>query len=179
MLYMHQSGQRRGEERMNPIFKRTSIRQWTDEPVSREQILDLLKAGMQAPSAVNSQPWEFAVVTDPEVKKRLSEISPYSHFAADAPVIIALLCRKENSCPPYNQIDMGICTENILLEAVELGLGAVMLGVCPLQDRMDAMAEILDLPEGVEAFGLIPVGHPKAEKEQVSRFDESRIRWID
>lgn len=117
MLYMHQSGQRRGEERMNPIFKRTSIRQWTDEPVSREQILDLLKAGMQAPSAVNSQPWEFAVVTDPEVKKRLSEISPYSHFAADAPVIIALLCRKENSCPPYNQIDMGICTENILLEA--------------------------------------------------------------
>ncbi len=70
----------------NPIFKRTSIRQWTNEPVSDEQILNILKAGMQAPSAMNSQPWQFIVVTNPELKKKLSEVSPYSHFAANAPV---------------------------------------------------------------------------------------------
>lgn len=161
----------------DPIFTRTSIRQWTEEPVEKETVLTLLRAAMAAPSACNSQPWEFIVVTDEKLKKELSLISPYSHFADKAPVMIALLCRKENSCPAYNEIDMGICIENILLEADEQGLGAVCLGVAPLKDRMDAMAKILDLPDGLEAFALIPVGHPQKQPAIHDRFDESRITW--
>ena len=163
---------------MNAIFKRTSIREWTDEPVTRDQIIQILSAGMQAPSAVNSQPWQFVVVTDPETKTRLAQISPYSHFADKAPVMLALTCRKENSCPPYNEIDLGICIENILLEVTELGLGAVCLGVAPLQDRMDAMADILGLDDSLDAFALIPVGYPAKERAQADRFDPQRISWI-
>lgn len=163
---------------MNPIFERVSIRQWTDQPVEEEKILDLLKAAMQAPSAVNSQPWEFIVITSPEMKKALSQISPYSHFAANAPVLLALICRKENACPEYNEIDMGICIENILLEATELNLGAVCLGVAPEADRMAAMARLLHLPEDKEAFALIPVGYPKSVPVPKDRFDANRIQWI-
>jgi len=168
------------EERMteNPIFKRTSIRQWTNEPVSDEQILNILKAGMQAPSAMNSQPWQFIVVTNPELKKKLSEVSPYSHFAANAPVLLAVICRKENTCPPYNAIDMGICIENLLLEATAQNLGAVCLGVAPLTDRMEYLADVLNLDDSVEPYALIPVGHPAHESKVVDRFDESRITWI-
>lgn len=163
---------------MNPIFERTSIRQWTDQPVEDTLIDQLLKAAMQAPSAVNSQPWEFFVITNSELKKKLSEVSPYSHFAAQAPVLLGLVCRKENSCPEYNEIDMGICIENILLEATTLGLGAVCLGIAPEKDRMEAMAQLLDLPETKEAFALIPVGYPKSTHPQVDRFDANRITWI-
>lgn len=164
---------------MNPIFERTSIRSWSDEPVDEETVLTILKAGMQAPSAVNSQPWQFAVVRNPEVKKRLADISPYAHCAAEAPVVLAILCRKENACPPYNQIDMGICIENILLEITAQNLGGVCLGIAPLEDRMKEMADVLHLSDDVEGFALIPFGHPKAVHAQMDRFDPSRITWID
>lgn len=163
----------------NPIFKRASVRAWTDQPVSREQIINVLKAGMQAPSAMNSQPWEFAVITNPEMKTRLAGISPYSHFAAGAPVLLAVLCRKENSCPPYNEIDMGICIENLLLEITALGLGGVCLGVAPLKDRMKYMAEVLQLDETLESIALVPFGYPKQDVHITERFDPERIRWIE
>lgn len=163
---------------MNPIFERTSVRQWTDEPVEEAAINEILKAAMAAPSAVNSQPWEFIVITNPEVKKQLSMVSPYSHFAANAPVLLALACRKKNSCPEYNAIDMGICIENILLEVVEQNLGAVCLGIAPEADRMEAMAKILNLDDSLEAYALIPIGHPARSQKQTNRFDPSRITWI-
>ena len=163
---------------MNPIFERTSIRQWTDEPVSKEQIEQILKAAMEAPSAVNSQPWEFVVVTNPEVKEELSTVSPYAHCAANAPVVLGLICRKENSCPEYNEIDMGICIENILLEITTLGLGGVCLGIAPEKERVEAMDKILNIPDTKESFALIAFGHPKHSAPQVDRYDPSRITWI-
>lgn len=163
---------------MDPIFERVSIRQWTDQPVEEEKIEQILKAAMQAPSAMNAQPWQFIVVTSQAMKDKLAAISPYAHFAAKAPVLLALLCRKENRCPEYNQVDMGICIENILLEATEQSLGAVCLGVAPLQDRMAYMKEALQLGDDVEGFALIPIGYPKEEHPQTERYDPSRIAWI-
>ena len=163
---------------MNPIFERTSIRQWTDELVSIEQIDQILKAAMQAPSAVNSQPWEFVVITNQEVKEELSKVSPYAHCAAQAPVVLGLICRKENSCPEYNEIDMGICIENILLEITTLGLGGVCLGIAPEKDRIKAMDKILKIPNTKESFALIALGHPKHIAPQVDRYDSNRITWI-
>ena len=163
---------------MNPIFERVSVRQWTDEPVDEQAVNEILKAAMAAPSAVNSQPWEFIVITSPEVKKKLSQVSPYAHFAANAPVLLALVCRRENACPEYNEIDMGICIENILLETVAQNLGAVCLGIAPQADRMEAMAKILKLDDSKEAFALIPIGHPAREPKPADRFDPSRITWI-
>lgn len=164
---------------MDPIFERSSIRAWTDEAVDEETILTILKAAMQAPSAVNSQPWQFIVVRNEAVKKQLADLSPYAHFAGQAPVILALLCRKENACPLYNEIDMGICIENILLEITEQKLGGVCLGIAPIEERMKAMAEVLHVPDSLDAFALIAFGHPKGTYKPVDRFDPSRIQWID
>lgn len=163
---------------MNPIFERTSIRQWTDQPVEDSLIDQILKAAMQAPSAVNSQPWEFVVITNPELKQKLSQVSPYAHCAANAPVLLALLCRKENSCPEYNEIDMGICIENILLEVTTLGLGAVCLGIAPEPERIEAMDQLLNVPDTQMSFALIPIGYPKTTHPQVDRYDPNRITWI-
>lgn len=160
------------------IMNRTSVRSWTEQMVEPEKIDAILRAAMQAPSAMNSQPWEFVVIENKELIEKLAMLSPYSHFAAKAPVMIGLLCRKENSCPPYNQIDMGICIENVLLEVVAQGLGAVCLGIAPLADRMEAMSKVLGIDDSLESFALIPLGYPARKQKPADRYDDSRVHWI-
>lgn len=166
---------------MNSIlYHRTSIRKYEDRPVEKEKILDILRAGMQAPSAGNQQPWEFYVVTDPEKIKALSTVSPYAGCAAGAKVVIVPVYRKQGlKFDEYAQIDMSIAQENIWLRTDELGLGGVWLGIAPLQERMDKVREVLQLPDTVEAFSLFPLGYPAEQKEQADRYDESRIHFVE
>ncbi len=164
---------------MKEIFTRVSIRKYQDRPVEEEKIMEILRAGMQAPSAGNQQPWEFYVVTNREKIKALATAHRYSDCAAGAPVIIVPVYRKENlRFPEYTQIDLSIAQENMWLMTESLGLGGVWMGIAPNQDRMDAVRQILELPEGVEAFSLFPVGYPAEKKEQEDRFDESRIHFV-
>ena len=165
---------------MNEIFHRVSIRKYEDKPVEKEKILQILKAGMQAPSAGNQQPWEFYVVTNQEKIRELSKVSPYAGCAAGAPVLIVPVYRKEGLwVPQYAQIDMSIAQENIWLETDSLGFGGVWLGIAPERDRMDKVAEILDLPDNVEAFSIFVLGYPAEERKQQDRYDESRIHFVD
>ena len=165
---------------MNEIFHRVSIRKYEDKSVEKEKILQILKAGMQAPSAGNQQPWEFYVVTNQEKIRELSKVSPYAGCAAGAPVLIVPVYRKEGLwVPQYAQIDMSIAQENIWLETDSLGLGGVWLGIAPERDRMDKVAEILDLPDNVEAFSIFVLGYPAEERKQQDRYDESRIHFVE
>ncbi len=165
---------------MNEIFHRVSIRKYEDKPVEKEKILQILKAGMQAPSAGNQQPWEFYVVTNKEKIRELSKVSPYAGCAAGAPVLIVPVYRKEGLwVPQYAQIDMSIAQENIWLETDSMGLGGVWLGIAPERDRMDKVAEILDLPDNVEAFSIFVLGYPAEERKQQDRYDESRIHFVE
>ena len=117
---------------MNSIFHRVSIRKFEDRPVEQDKIEMILRAGMQAPSAMNQQPWEFYVVTDKEIIKKLSETSPYSKSAAGAPVIIVPVFRKEGiPVQALATVDMSISLENIWLETDELGLGGVWMALHP------------------------------------------------
>lgn len=163
---------------MNEIFLRQSIRKYTDEPVSQQDIEDLLKAGMQAPSAVNQQPWEFYVVTDKELLKKLSEVAPHSKPLADAPLGIVLAYRKNATEVSYAPTDMALCAENIMLEAVSLKLGSVMLGIYPNKGRIEAVRELLDIPESLEPFTILSIGHPAESRKIQERFDPSRIHYI-
>ena len=109
---------------MNPIDHRVSIRKYQERPVENEKILQILKAGMQAPSACNQQPWEFYVVTDKEKIGLLSQTTPYAGCAAGAPVVIIPVYRTESlPAPSMIPIDMGLSLENIWLETDALGLG--------------------------------------------------------
>lgn len=128
---------------MNSIFHRVSIRKYQEKPVEEEKIELLLKAGMQAPSACNQQPWEFYVVTDKETIQKLSGSTPYAGAAKGAPLVMVPCVRKNGlMAPSLGDVDLAICTENILLEADELGLGAVMMAVAPDAERMEAVRRI-------------------------------------
>lgn len=92
---------------MNSIFHRISVRKYEDRPVEKEKIMEILRAGMQAPSACNQQPWEFYVVTDKEKIQKLSKVTPYTGCAAGAPVVIVPVYHTEGLiAPSFTQIDM-------------------------------------------------------------------------
>ncbi len=165
---------------MNSIFHRISVRKFEDRPVEQEKLDKILRAGMQAPSAMNQQPWEFYVVTNKETIQKLSETSPYSKSAAGAPVIIVPAFRKEGlPVQALATVDMSISLENIWLETDELGLGGVWMAVHPDPERVGAVREILGMPENLEPFALFPMGYPAESRAQQDRYDESRIHFVN
>lgn len=165
---------------MDAIFHRVSIRKFKNQPVEKEKLLQILRAGMQAPSACNQQPWEFYVVTDSEKIQKLSQITPYAGCAAHAPAVIVPVYRKENlPASPMVPIDMGLALENIWLETDTLGLGGVCIGVSPIQEWMEQIHQILELPENVAVFSLFALGYPDEERTQQDRFDQSRIHFVE
>ena len=99
------------------IESRRSVRKYADKPVEKEKVEKLLRRAMQAPSATNQQPWEFIVVDDKELLKKLSSFSPYSKFVADAPLAMVLLNRTGLRAQGHVPQDMGACMENLLLQA--------------------------------------------------------------
>lgn len=166
------------EHKMNSIFHRVSIRKYEEKPVEQEKITQMLKAAMAAPSACNQQPWEFYVVTDKNVIERLSEASPYAKCAKDAPLVFVPCYRTEGIAPDYFEIDLSAAVENLLLEADYLGLGAVWMGIAPDEGRMNAVKEVLDIPEHLRAFALVPCGYPAEARAQQDRYEESRVHYV-
>ncbi|MGN0241663.1 MAG: nitroreductase family protein [Candidatus Weimeria sp.] len=164
---------------MNSIYHRISVRKYEDKPVEDEKVIEILKAGMQAPSAGNQQPWEFYVVTDKAKIKELSKCSDFAGCAAGAPVVIVPVYRTTGTRFPSMVLeDMSICQENMWLMTDSLGLGGVWLGIAPEKDRMANVKKALDLPDNLEAFSLFPVGYPAESRPQQARFDENRIHYV-
>lgn len=165
---------------MGCIEQRVSIRKFKDKEVEEDKIKEVLKAGMQAPSACNQQPWLFYVVRNKEIIEKLASSSPYSKFASKAPVVIVPCYKQEGlTAPMFAQIDMAICAENMWLKTSELGLGGTWIGIAPLEDRMKAVHDILNLDDDVKVFSLYPIGYPDEEKLQIDRYDERRIKYIN
>ena len=159
------------------IMKRRSIRKYDDRPVTRDIIERLLRAAMQAPSAANQRPWEFIIVQDREGLEKLSLAHPYAGPVKTAAAAILVLGKKEGMLfPQYWQQDLAAATQNILLAAVEEGLGAVWTGIAPEEDRMAYIKTMFDLPEGVMPFALLALGFSTGNVEH-DRFDEARIHY--
>lgn len=163
------------------IFTRRSVRSYTDAPVSEEDIRALLEAAMAAPSAGNSQPWQFVVIDDKAVLAQIPAINPYAAMAKSAPLGI-LVCGDTNveKYPGFWPQDCSAAIQNMLLAAVGRGLGAVWTGIHPLEDRCESFARLLNLPSGIVPLGLIVIGHPKEEQKSKSRFNADKIhrnRW--
>ena len=160
------------------IFARRSIRKYTNEPVSESEIKTLLEAAMAAPSASNSQPWHFVVVTDRKTLDALAEAHPHGKMLAQAPLCVAVCGDPARS--GYWEQDCAAATENLLLAVAALGLGAVWLGVHPRDDRVAAVRRVLGIPEAITPLNLISIGHPAEEKEPRTQYDEARVhrdRW--
>lgn len=163
---------------MDSIFQRVSVRKYLDKAVESEKITSILKAGMQAPSAYNLQPWEFYIIENPELKLKLSQTSNVLQAAQKAPLLILAVYRENTKLSEYNQISLSACMENMWLEATSLGLGAVWLGIAPFEEHMRTVNELVNLPAGLQAFGLLAVGYPFREKTVSLRFDEQRIHYV-
>ncbi len=165
---------------MNSIFTRRSVRSYNGEPVAAEHIDMLLRAGMQAPSAHNQQAWEFVVITDKEKLNLLASSAVNSKMITSCALCLAVLGNTNlMKMPERWQQDMGACTQNILLQACELGLGAVWIGIAPDTGRMDKVAKVLDIPSNVDTYCLIAVGHPETEGANhfVDRYQSSRVHF--
>jgi nitroreductase len=165
--------------KLEPIFARRSIRQYTAEPVKPEEIQALLEAGMAAPSASNRRPWHMVTVTKRETLVALAQAHPYGKMTAQAAVVIAV-CGDPSISPRYWVQDCAAATENILVAATALGLGSVWLGCHPNEDRERPIRRVLGIPEGIGVLSLISIGRPAEKKPPRTQYDASRDhrdRW--
>ena len=164
------------------IKKRRSIRKYDPEGVvTDEQIRVLLEAAMLAPSACNTRPWEFIVVKN---REKLNEIIEFHSWAkmlktAQATIIVCALpdVQKGLSGEGMWQHDCGAATENILLQATELGLGTCWCGLHPVEKYMDETRKLFNLPANTVPFCVIAVGVPAEEFGSRGFYEESKVRW--
>jgi nitroreductase len=153
-------------EILEGIYSRRSVRHYTDQPVERDQILEIIKAGSWAPSGLNNQPWRYAVATDKTVRGEMAKMTKYGRILEEAPAAIAVLIDKKAM---YNDVkdhqSIGACLENMLLAVHAMGLGAVWLG--EILKNAGKVRELFELPGNLELMAVVAVGHP-AKMGQVS-----------
>lgn len=161
------------------ILRRRSIRSYQDRPVEPEKLELLLQAAMAAPSACNSHPWEFVVVTEPAVLARIRDKLVFARY--NAPAAIAVLgnpaIANNTVARRYWIQDCCAAIENMLIAAPMLGLGTVWIGVHPLPSMEKAVRTILEIPEEVTPLGLVYTGYPAEEKPPRTSYDAHRVYW--
>ncbi|MBQ7390858.1 MAG: nitroreductase family protein [Clostridia bacterium] len=163
------------------LLKRRSVRKFTDEAVSDEYIDELLHAAMSGPSACNKTPWEFYVIKNSEKLAAVKKASRFSRF--NSPLAIVVCGNLSRALPmqlaEYWIQDCSAATENILLRATDLGLGAVWCGAHPQARVVKKIREVLDLPEKHVPLGIIHIGHPAESPEPRDQYDEKRVHFVE
>ncbi len=160
------------------ILSRRSIRSYTDQPIGDEELETILRAAMAAPSANNHQPWEMVVITDRKLLDAVPGFHPYSKMLLQAPMAI-LICGDSTKVDHagYMSLDCSAATQNLLLAAHALGIGAVWLGIYPRQERIDGIRKLLSLPHNIEPIALISIGYPEKPKDRSNRFDKKKVHF--
>ena len=163
---------------METIFKRRSVRKYTETPVTDAQVKQIIRAGMAAPSAKNSQEWVFIVLRDPEIYKTFSEVhvNAFAMKTAQAAIrVCADLSKEQDPGQGWWIQDCSAAMENMLLEATDLGLGSLWLGVHPKPDRIACLKEVCKLPEGIEPLGIVALGEPTKDRPAIDRYLEDQV----
>jgi nitroreductase len=165
----------------NPILERRSVRKFEDRPVERELIESLLEAADAAPSACNKRPLEFYAVTNEHLLEKLSKAGLFTRMKA--PLVIVVVGDLNRALPSpmsdYWMHDAGAACENILLQAVMLGLGACWCGVHPQKRVMEKVCETLGLKENQIPFAMIKIGYPAEKHKPHEGYDKKRAYIIE
>ncbi|OPY75150.1 MAG: FMN reductase (NADPH) [Syntrophorhabdus sp. PtaU1.Bin058] len=162
------------------IHSRKSVRHFTGQPVSREDLDKILRAGMAAPTAVGRQPWSFVVVTDRKTLNTLKDGLPYAKMLdkAGAAIIVCAIPEKAyEKRVEFAVIDSTCAGENILLAAEAMGLGAVWTAAYPYKDRMDVVRKTLSIPDDIIPLNVIPIGHPAGVDKPKNKYNPENIHW--
>jgi nitroreductase len=164
-----------GENKViDTILNRRSVREFTDKPVSKEDINIILNAAHWAPSGLNNQPWRFVVIRDRETIQKLSECTHYSGIVAGAPLIIATFLDNETSYNRTKDIEaIGAAIENMLLTCCGLGLGGVWLG--EILNQKEKVNSILECPSDFELMSALAIGEPVPKERTSTRRPLSEI----
>jgi nitroreductase len=164
---------------LQTIFNRKSVRSYKDGAVSKEQLTLLARAGMAAPTAVDSRPWDFILVTDKAVLKKLCGVLPYAKIAeqAGSAIIVTGDLNRQfgGKDASFWMLDCSAASENILLAAESMGLGAVWTAVFPDKERILAVRKILGIPENVVPLNFIPIGVPSGDDKPKDKFNPKQI----
>ena len=162
------------------LQKRRSVRKFTAEPVSEADIEALLHAAMSGPSACNCRPWQFYVVTDPVTLALLRQSTKFTKITAPMAIVVCgdLLHSLPLAMSAFWIQDCSAATENILLQAVELGLGAVWCGIHPQKGGEKHVSEALHLPKTQTPLNILWIGHPAEQPQPRDQYDEKRVHRI-
>ncbi len=164
-------------EALEAILTRRSIRSYTAEKVSDQVVKELLEAAMSAPSAHNKQPWHFVVIDDRKILDEIAKVHPWASMLEEAPIAI-LVCgdlKVDNRLGFWVQ-DCAAATENILLAAHAKGLGAVWVGIYPVEERSaTVIRKMIGIPEHIVPLSLIPLGYPAEKKSRANRYNPAKV----
>ena len=170
-----------GKIAIDNIMTRTSIRSFTDRAVSADTIEMLLRAGMAAPTAVNKQPWHFVAITDRAVLDELGGEGRQSQMWQESPLAIAVCGDMDKALDGPAQAfwvqDCSAATENILLAAHALGLGAVWTGCYPMVERMTNVSQVLNLTNNLVPLCVIVMGYPNESPEPKDKWKPENVTY--
>ena len=162
------------------IRSRRSIRKFKPgASIPRADVENMLEAAMMAPSACNTRPWEFFVVENPDTKAELHAVHPYASMletASLAIVVCALPEAQEGRCAGFWPLDCGAAVENLLLQAAALGYGTCWCGCWPLEDRAEAVRDVLGAKSVPVA--LISVGVPDEDPPARGFYQADKVTWL-
>ena len=159
---------------LEAIYRRRSIREFIDKEISSEQLYEIIKAGIWAPSGLNNQPWRFVIIQNPDIKQHVAKQTHYGHIVRDANALIAVFLSKEEMYDTVKDIQTaGACIQNILLAAEALELGAVWLGQI-LKNKLE-VNKILGLDDNFDLMAVVALGYPAHRNQKSKRKDVSEL----
>lgn len=175
------SDEQQSEIILNNIHSRKSVRHFTEEKVSSDQLITLAKAAMAAPTARNTQPWQIIAIDDRAILDSLSKALPYAKMLEQAPAAM-IVCgdmtkAMEGEGRQFWIQDCSAATENLLLAAEGMGLGAVWTAVYPDNERIKGVSTTLNLPSYIIPLNVIPVGYPTGEDVPKIKWNEERFHY--
>lgn len=176
------------------IKNRRSVREYTDESVSKEQIQSILEAGTWAPTGMDRQPWKFIIIEDKKLLKLISDetkvvvkqmMPPLAEqfctqediICYNAPVLVLVCTEKDKQWENLNLTDCVLATQNMFLKAYELGLGTCYMGFVNLLNSKPDVLQKIGVPDNYQMMVPFILGHPKAKQEQGKR-NKPAVQWI-
>ena len=167
---------------LHNILQRKSVRAYTDRAVSHEQLDTLIRAAMAAPTGRDMRPWHFIVLEGRHQLSPLAEQLPYAKMLAEAQAAVVVcgdmsVTDKEGNPSRNWTFDCSAATENLLLQAEAMGLGAVWTGVYPYDERLEAVKQALHLPDHLIPLNVIPIGYPKGDPQPKDKYDPAKVEY--
>ena len=167
---------------LHNILQRKSVRAYTDRAVSHEQLDTLIRAAMAAPTGRDMRPWHFIVLEGRHQLSPLAEQLPYAKMLAEAQAAVVVcgdmsVTDKEGNPSRNWTFDCSAATENLLLQAEAMGLGAVWTGVYPYDERIEAVKQALHLPDHLIPLNVIPIGYPKGDPQPKDKYDPAQVEY--